>query len=89
MIIESDKNIIREISKKYNASRVILFGSSLDPARESSDIDIAVEGIAQGDFFKFYGDLLMKLSKPVDVLDLSVRSKFIDMIEREGVSIFD
>ena len=42
MLTEKDKTTIREISKKYSAKRVLLFGSGIDPKIESSDIDIAV-----------------------------------------------
>lgn len=69
--------------------RVLLFGSSLDHTRESHDIDIAVEGVPPKDFFKYYGDLLLKLSKPVDVIDLSETSKFIKLIQKEGVLLYD
>ena len=56
MIADADKKIIRDISKQYHAKRVLLFGSSIDPTKESHDIDIAVEGIPPKDFFKYYGD---------------------------------
>lgn len=88
MISESDKRKIREISEKYHAKRVLLFGSSLDVARESHDIDIAVEGISPEDFFKYYGDLMLKLSKPVDVIDLSGSSKFTELVQQEGVVLY-
>lgn len=84
MVAEIDKKIIQDISKKYHAKRVLLFGSSLDETCESHDIDIAVEGIPPKDFFKYYGDLMFKLSKPVDVIDLSETSKFIKLIQKEG-----
>ena len=88
MIGESDKKIIQEISKKYHIKRVLLFGSSMDPTKEGNDIDIAIEGISSRDFFKYYGDLLLKLSKPVDVIDLSGTSKFVKLIEQEGFSLY-
>lgn len=88
MIAEKDKEIIRELSEKYQVKRVLLFGSSLDSAKESQDIDIAVEGILPKYFFKYYGDLLLKLSKPVDVVDLSETSKFIELVRREGVLLY-
>jgi len=84
MIKEKDKIIIKEISKKYGVKRVLIFGSSLDKKRKSNDIDIAVEGISHKDFFKYYGDLLLQLSKPVDVIDLGGFSKFINLIKKEG-----
>lgn len=88
MINETDKKIIRELSEKYHVKRVLLFGSSLDPSRESRDIDIAVDGIDPGDFFDYYGDLLLKLSKPVDVIDLSETSKFVTLVKKEGLPIY-
>jgi len=88
MIKEKDKIIIKEISKKYGVKRVLLFGSSLDKKRKSNDIDIAVEGISHKDFFKYYGDLLLQLSKPVDVIDLDGSSKFINLIKKEGELLY-
>ena len=88
MISETDKKIIREISKKYHVKRVLLFGSSIDHAKESRDIDIAMEGISHRDFFKCYGELLLKLSKPVDVIDLSETSKFTALVKKEGIPIY-
>ena len=88
MIKEKDKIIIKEISKKYGVKRVLLFGSSLDKKRKSNDIDIAVEGISHKDFFKYYGDLLLQLSKPVDVIDLIGSSKFINLIKKEGELLY-
>ena len=71
MITESDKQTITEISRKYHARRILLFGSSLNFDKESRDIDIAVEGISPKDFFDYYGDLIFALSKPIDVIDRS------------------
>ncbi|MHC4442152.1 MAG: nucleotidyltransferase family protein [Planctomycetota bacterium] len=88
MITEKDKQTIREISEKYHARRVLLFGSSIDPARESHDIDIAVEGILPEDFFKYYGDLMLRLSKPVDVVELDSSSKFNKLILQEGIPLY-
>ncbi|MCK4696590.1 MAG: hypothetical protein KAT74_12545 [Candidatus Cloacimonetes bacterium] len=88
MITKEDRKIIQEISRKYHAKRVILFGSSLSPDKDSRDIDIAVEGIDPYKFFKYYGDLIFSLSKPVDVIDLTGTSKFIQMIRKEGVLLY-
>jgi len=76
MITEADKKTIYELSKKYRAKRVLLFGSSADAKKVSRDIDIGVEGISPKDFFSYYGDLLLSLSKPVDLIDISGKSKF-------------
>ena len=87
MISEKDRVTIQEIARKYRVSRVLLFGSSLSENVESRDIDIAIEGIADKDYFAFYGDLMCALSKPVDVVDLSKKSKFVEMVLREGVKL--
>lgn len=88
MIADADKKIIQDISKEYHAKRVLLFGSSVDPEKESHDIDIAVEGVSAKDFFQYYGDLIFSLSKPVDVIDIKGNSKFIKLILREGTLLY-
>jgi predicted nucleotidyltransferase len=88
MISKIDKKLIAKISKRYNAKRVIMFGSSIFPHKKSNDIDIGVEGIADNLFFRYYGDLLCSLSKPVDVIDLSTNSKFNTIIRREGQLLY-
>lgn len=88
MISEKDKKIIIEFAKKYKASEVYLFGSSLNKDTEYNDIDLAVKGIKPKIFFKFYGELLRNLSKPVDVIDLSDKSLFSKIIEERGVKIY-
>jgi predicted nucleotidyltransferase len=86
-ISDKDRKTIRAIARKYRVSKVLLFGSSLCESAESRDIDLAIEGIADADYFAFYGELLCALSKPVDVIDLSQKSKFVDLIKREGVRL--
>jgi len=88
MIADADKKIIRDISRQYHAKRVLLFGSSIDLEKESRDIDIAVEGVSAEDFFKYYGDLIFSLSKPIDVIDIKGKSKFIKLILREGTLLY-
>jgi predicted nucleotidyltransferase len=88
MITDTDKKIIEQLARKYHAKRVVLFGSSLSPARECRDIDIAVEGIKEKDFYTFYGELLCALSKPIDIIDLSKKSRFVELILREGIPLY-
>ena len=88
MITEADKKTIHKISEKYGIKSVLLFGSCVESDKTGNDIDIAVEGLAPRDFFSFYADLLFSLSKPVDIVDLSVKSKFTRQILQEGVLIY-
>ena len=87
MISAKDREVVLAIARKYHVPTVLLFGSSLADGVEARDIDIAIEGLADADYFTFYGALLCALSKPVDVVDLSKKSKFTEMVRREGVRL--
>lgn len=88
MVSETDKQLIQSIARKYRASRVLLFGSSLHRGSAARDIDLAVEGLEERDFFSFYGDLLCALSRPVDVVALSGHSRFVELVRKEGVPLY-
>ncbi len=88
MITERDKDIIFQYAKKYKVASVFLFGSSIENGKEPNDIDIGVKGIEPRLFFKFYADLFKHLSKPVDLVDISRRSLFNDLVEETGVRIY-
>ena len=88
MISKRDREIIIRYAKKYGISAIYLFGSSLDRNSGYNDIDLAVKGIKPEVFFKFYGELLRSLSKPVDLIDLSRKSLFNRIIEEKGVKIY-
>jgi len=88
MISEQDRTTIIDIARRYNASEVLLFGSSADPSREANDIDVAVKGVVPEKFFNFYGDLIFSVSKPVDLIDLSANTKFNRLVYREGIRLY-
>ncbi|MBV6506946.1 MAG: hypothetical protein ILNGONEN_02534 [Syntrophorhabdaceae bacterium] len=88
MIEDKDRKIIIEMAKRFGVKRVVLFGSSLCSDRESHDIDIGVEGILEKDFFTFYGELMFALSKPIDIVDLSIKNRFVELIEQEGIPLY-
>ena len=88
MIQELDKAKIVEIAERYGVTSILLFGSSLREGDDARDIDLAVRGLQRERFFKFYGELIMALSKPVDLLDLDKPSEFSRLVVREGVAIY-
>jgi len=88
MITEYEKDVILRCAKKYNVSSVLLFGSSIERRKDANDIDLGVKGIEQKLFFKFYAELVKHLSRPIDLVDLSRRSLFNDIIEETGVRIY-
>jgi len=88
MISEQDRTTIIDIARRYNASEVLLFGSSADPNGEGNDIDVAVTGVVPEKFFNFYGDLIFSVSKPVDLIDLSANTRFNRLVYREGIRLY-
>ena len=88
MIKENDKEIILKYAKQYKVSTIFLFGSSVEIDENANDIDIAVKGIDKKLFFKFYTELYKHLSKPVDLIDLSRKSLFNEIIEETGIKIY-
>ncbi len=88
MVTEHEKNIILRFAKKYHVSSVLLFGSSVEQSQSANDIDLGVKGIEKKLFFKFYAELVKHLSKPVDLVDLSRKSLFNDIVEETGLRIY-
>jgi predicted nucleotidyltransferase len=88
MIAEQDKNAISLLARQYGVHKIFLFGSSAEGQKEARDIDLGVIGIEPRQFFKFYGDLMFRLSKPVDLIDLSKDTKFNALVKREGIPIY-
>jgi predicted nucleotidyltransferase len=87
MLNNAEKALILTCAQKYSVTELYLFGSSLE-SDEYQDIDLGVKGIPAERFFTFYGELLRKLSKPVDVVDLSRPSLFTELIQREGMKLY-
>ena len=80
---------IVEISKRYGARKVILFGSFLEDALKANDIDIAISGIPDKDFFKYYGQISMEIDD-VDVVDLNdLPEHFYQRVMSKGRVLYD
>ncbi|MDP2303831.1 MAG: hypothetical protein Q8N03_15550 [Ignavibacteria bacterium] len=88
MISNEDKHKLLVIAKRYNVSKLYLFGSNLEDNSVANDIDLAVDGIADNLFFKFYSELIFSLSKPVDLIDLKKKSLLNETIKSEGILIY-
>ena len=91
MITKIEEKIIRQCARKYNLLAILLFGSSLEKGRrhaDINDIDLAVKGVKAESFFYFYAELFKRLSKPVDLIDLSKKSLFNELIEETGERIY-
>lgn len=90
MILESKLAKIVEISKEFEAERVLLFGSSLEDVESAKDIDVAVSGIKPREFFKYYGRVCMAVDDEVDIVDLDdVREHLHKRILSKGKIIYE
>lgn len=82
---------IRELARKHEIHRVILFGSrARGDFRKTSDIDLAADG---GDFVRFALDVDEETSTLLefDIVDLSgeIQPELRESIEREGRILYE
>jgi hypothetical protein len=91
MLTKIDKDAIRKTASKYCANRVFFFDTNTKAAssEKNDNIDLAVEGIDPKQFFKFYGDLMFQVSKPIDIIDMSHANKYSHTTSEQGVVIYD
>ncbi|MEW5947649.1 MAG: nucleotidyltransferase domain-containing protein [bacterium] len=88
MLTRSDQEAIESIAREFHVKKVWLFGSSLHSGADAADIDIAVEGVPEGQFFKFYARIMWSLSKPVDIVDMSDDLPIVSIIRKTGRVIY-
>ncbi len=88
LLNDADRKFIVACARKYAVSTIYLFGSSVHEPTQARDIDLGVKGINPALFFKFYGELMRHLSKPVDLVDLSQKTLFNKLVEERGVKIY-
>jgi predicted nucleotidyltransferase len=81
--------IIVECAERYGVSSVYLFGSSIQGMGQPRDIDLGVDGLPPNLFFKFYGDLIKRLPRQVDVVDLSKPFLFQRLIVETGLKLYE
>ena len=88
MISDRDKATVTALARRYGAAGVWLFGSSAKGRKPGRDLDLAVEGLAPARFFQFLGELMLSVSKPVDLVSLQKPSKLSALIRRDGIPIY-
>ena len=75
-----------QILRDLGAKHVYLFGSVLSDGDGSvaQDLDVAVSGLPQSEFFRAYGKLSMTLSHPFDLVDLDNDAAFVRTLRESG-----
>jgi uncharacterized protein len=76
----------RILAEKYQASRVLLFGSlAMGTYDEHSDVDLAVEGLPSATYFHALADLMVLFADPVDLVRIEEAMPSLrERIQEEG-----
>mgnify|MGYP001358286666 CR=1 FL=1 len=74
-----------QLLKKHGCKEIYLFGSlASGNFGVGSDIDLAIRGCNPENYFQIYGELLMELEHPVDLINLDREDDFTKFIEDNG-----
>ena len=88
-LLVRDKEAAVELKRRFSARRVVLFGSLAHSAwfMPDSDVDLAVEGLDSGSYWKAWGlaeDIIG--TYPVDLIDIQTAGESLQQaIERYGI----
>ncbi|MBC8527667.1 MAG: DNA polymerase III subunit beta [Candidatus Cloacimonetes bacterium] len=72
------------LAKKYGATRLILFGSTLEYPSEAKDLDFACEGVLGWKLYELGAKLEEDLQISVDIVPLTPSTPFTRYIESKG-----
>lgn len=86
-------NCTQLLQEKFGAKRVILFGSlaGQTPWHNRSDIDLAVEGLPEGNFFQAYAACRQLLTQELQLDLLALEDVYPEMRSRilQGIDMTD
>ena len=77
-----------EISKQFGASKIILFGSSVEDLSSARDLDLAVAGLSGWNVIRLAAKLEEVLKLNVDVVSLQPENKFVSHILTYGKVLY-
>ena len=78
-----------DLSKMYNVTQLILFGSSLENLSRANDLDLAVSGIDGWKFFELSARLEEELEMNIDLIPLDDNSKLSKHIRKVGKVLYE
>jgi hypothetical protein len=78
-------NMLPRLAVRYGFNRAYVFGSLVKRGRfrENSDVDIAVEGLNNENYFKLMADLSDQIGREVDVVQLE-KHRLREQIKESG-----
>ena len=83
--ISEDIKVAVEYLQSVGCYEIYIFGSvASGNIRVNSDIDIAVKGLTPENFFSVYGELMMRVKTPVDLVDLELQKVFGKILQSSG-----
>ena len=86
--IETAKQAARILRQKYSATRVVLFGSMLQPKiHADSDIDLAVWNLSKSDYFQAVGKLQGISEFAIDLIEAENASDYIVEAIAQGIEL--
>lgn len=87
-LLERVKSKIKEIFATVNVDEVYITGSITDPGRFNlhSDIDIAVKGLSDFDYFSVLARLSEFFERNIELIEME-NCRFTDKIEKKGIRI--
>lgn len=69
----------------YGATEIYLFGSTAQgTSRPESDVDVAVVGLPEDEYYRAVGEAMLLLRRPVDVVDLNADTLFTQHLRQSG-----
>ncbi|MBC8384677.1 MAG: nucleotidyltransferase domain-containing protein [Candidatus Cloacimonetes bacterium] len=77
-----NKDRIIFLTKQYNVSRLILFGSFLNDDNKAKDIDLACDGINDWRLFELASKMEDELNVSIDLIPISPLNRFTEYILR-------
>ena len=86
-LTEQERTVITQGAKQFGVGAVYVFGSSLE-SEDPEDLDLAVQRVPPGVFFKFHSWVSRRLSRPMDMVDLAADNPVTRLIAREAVQIY-
>ncbi|OGU65246.1 MAG: hypothetical protein A2279_13295 [Stygiobacter sp. RIFOXYA12_FULL_38_9] len=77
-----------EISRQFGASKIVLFGSSVEDLSSARDLDLAVAGLSGWNVIRLAAKLEEVLKLNVDVVSLQPENKFVSHILTYGKVLY-